>query len=145
MELKAFKPDHLDMFDWNDHDKAVYSIDSQFTRAINSMTHGETFSAFHEGRLLVIGGAVPFSKKTAYAFSIFSKWAKLYPLTSARIVRRMFQTVIKTHGYHRLVTVNPVTGEDHNDWCHWLGFQKEAILRKYDDAGNDYVQYGYVT
>lgn len=144
MELKAFKPEHLDMFDWNEHDKAVYSINSPFMNTIACMSGKDAFSAFHEGRLLVIGGVIPFSKKTAYAFSLFSKWAKMYPITSAKVVRRMFKQLIDTHGYHRLTTVNPVSGEDHHDWCYWLGFKKECILEKYDDEGNDYVQYGYV-
>lgn len=145
MELLEFQFEHLDLFTWRADDLKTYNINSEFVAAIISAERkGQIWTAFHAGRILVIGGILPHSKRTGYCFTLFSKWAEQHKIASARLVRRMFARMLDDMGYHRVVTYNRVDAGSHNNWCEWLGFVREGIIRKFDDAGNDYYQYALV-
>lgn len=144
--LKEFCFEHLDLFAWREDDYKTYNINSEFIQAfVKAGDNGEIYTATCDGRILVIGGIIKTSEKTGYCFTMFSKYAGKYGTSAARTVRRMFERMREDMGLHRLTTYNRIGAEDHNRWCEWLGFEKEGVVRKFDDEGNDYIQYGLVT
>lgn len=145
MKLVDFQFDHLELFDWREDDKKLYNVGSDFVRCLlNAEKSGECYTAMHDGRILVIGGIVPLSKKTGYAFTLFSSHAEKSPIPAAKMVKRMFNRMIEDMGLHRVTTFNLLEATRHHKWCEWLGFVREGIIRKFDDEGKDYVQYGLV-
>ena len=146
MKLVDFDFEHFALFDWREEEYKMYNVGSEFVRALLSAEKtGECYTAMHDGRILVIGGIVRQSAKTGYAFTMFSKHVDKSPIPAARLVKRMFARMTEDMGLHRIVTYNLVSAEAHHKWCEWLGFVREGIARKFDDQGNDYVQYGLVT
>lgn len=146
MKLVDFQFEHLALFDWRDEEKKMYNVDSAMMQALLTVEKkGEAYTALHDGRILVIGGIVPLSKKTGYAFTLFSQHADQSPHAAARLVRRMFRGMVEDMGLHRVVTYNLEAALVHHRWCEWLGFSYEGRLLKFDDDGNTYVQYGRVT
>lgn len=145
MKLVDFRFDHLEMFDWRDEEFKMYNVGSEFVRALlNAEEKGLCYTAMHDGRILGIGGILRQSQKTGYAFTLFSKHAEKHPVAAARLARRMFRRMTEDMGLHRIVTYNLLTAEKHHKWCEWIGFVREGICRKFDDEGNDYVQFGMV-
>lgn len=145
MKLVDFQFEHLDLFDWRPEEMKMYNVGSELVRALAAAEKGECFTAMHDGRVLVIGGIIKQSAKTGYAFTIFSAHAAKYPVTAARLVKRMFSRMVEDMGLHRIVTWNMLEASSHHKWCEWLGFKLEGVARKFDDEGNDYIQYGLVT
>lgn len=147
IELKKFCIEHFELFEWREDDKKTYNINSEFTNAVIAAdTRGEAWTAIYDGRILCIGGIVPHSEKTGYCFTIFSKYADRHKIVVAKTVRRMFNSMLDSMGYHRVVTYNRVGAGLHHRWCEWLGFTLETpqAIRKFDDEGNSYYQYGLV-
>lgn len=147
VDLIKFCIEHIELFAWREDDKKTYNVNSEFVNAILAAEKtGECWTAVYEGRILVIGGIVPHSKKTGYCFTLFSKYAEQHKIIAAKTVRRMFLAMFDDMGYHRVVTYNRVGATNHHKWCEWLGFKLETPepLRKFDDEGNDYYQYGLV-
>lgn len=145
MKLVEFQFEHLDLFEFRDEEKDIYNVGSEFMQAIiKAGERGEVYTAIHDGRILVIGGVIPRSKKTGYAFTFFSKHANAAPITAAKLVKRMFVRLMEDMKLHRVTTYNMVKMPAHSRWCEWLGMEKEGLIRRMDDAGNDYYQYGMV-
>lgn len=143
--MKDFCFEHLDLFCWKEEDKEAYGISSEFLDSLlGAEEKGVSYTLVGEGRILVIGGIVPVSKHTARCFTIFSKYAENHKLAVAKAVRRKFYGMIDGMGLHRVTTYNRLEAKAHHKWCEWLGFKRECIAEKYDDEGNDYVQYGMV-
>lgn len=146
MKLVDFEFEHLALFDWRDDEAKMYNVGSEFVAALlNVEKNGEAYTAMHDGRILVIGGIIRQSKKTGYAFTMFSKHAEKSPIPAARLVQRMFKRMVEDMGLHRVTTYNLIDAVQHHKWCEWLGFRWEGVVEKYDDEGNDYYQYGLVT
>lgn len=144
-ELKEFCFEHLDLFAWREDDEKTYNVNSEFIQAFMGIeSRGEVYTLVIDGRIAVIGGVMPFSDKTGYCFTMFSKYADENKITAAKVVKRMYDNMVQDMGLHRIVTYNRITKEDHNRWCEWLGFKLECIVEKFDDEGNDYKQYGHV-
>lgn len=144
MKLVEFQFEHMELFDWREEDRKMYNVGSDFIRILISAEKKEVYTAMHDGRIMVIGGIIPTSKKTGNAFTIFSAHADRAPLAAARTVKRMFTRMMEDMGLHRITTMNLLEAERHHKWCEWLGFKREGVIRKYDDEGKDYVQYGLV-
>lgn len=146
MKLVEFQFEHLELFDWRDEERKMYNVGSEFVNALlMAEKKGECFTAMHDGRIIVIGGIIPNSAKTGYAFTLFSKHADKAPISAAKTVRRMFGRMVEDMGLHRVTTYNLVEATAHHKWCEWLGFEREGIIKKFDDEGKDYVQYGRVS
>lgn len=141
VQLLNFQFEHLELFTWRDDDFKTYNINSEFVRALANAEKGDCYTAVYQGRIIVIGGILPLSGKTGYCFTLFSKYAGI---SAAKIVKRMFDNMVEDMGLHRVVTYNRADAQRHNDWVEWLGFKEEGICRKFDDEGNDYVQYAKV-
>ncbi len=142
-ELKPFQFEHFDLFAWRDEDQKTYNINSEFIKAfVNVGKESDCWTLVDDGRIVCIGGVLRQTEKTGYCFTVFSKYAK--PAT-ARTVRRMFKAIMWEMRLHRVVTYNRITAGAHHRWCEWLGFELEGTVRKFDDEGNDYFQYGLVT
>ena len=145
MKLVDFQFEHLELFDWRQEEYRLYNVGSDFVRALLSAEEkGECYTAMHDGRILVIGGIVRQSKKTGYAFTLFSAHADKSPIVAGRLVKRMFSRMMEDMGLHRVVTYNLVDAWSHHKWCEWLGFKQEGVVLKFDDEGNHYIQYGMV-
>lgn len=145
MKLVEFQFEHLDLFEFREGEKEMYNVGSEFMQAIiKAGEKGEIYTAIHDGRIMVIGGVIPRSKKTGYAFTFFSQYADKAPYLVARTAKRMFARVIEDMGLHRVTTYNMVKMPVHSRWCEWLGMKREGLILKMDDAGNDYYQYGMV-
>lgn len=145
VELKQFEIEHIDFFSWRPDDFKTYNINSEFVTALlRAEKNGESYTAVYQGRILVIGGICGLSAKTGYAFTLFSKYADQAPFAAAKTVKRMFSRMVEDMDLHRVVTYNRIGAENHHRWCEWLGFKEECIARKFDDEGNDYVQYALV-
>ncbi len=145
MKLVDFQFEHLELFDWREDEQKMYNVGSDFVRAITTAENkGESYTFMHDGRIVAIGGVVPLTKKTGYAFSLFSVHADKAHVATARAVSRMFHRLVEDLGLHRVTTYNLVEAERHHKWCEWLGFVREGVVPKFDDEGKDYVQYGLV-
>lgn len=147
VELRKFCIEHFELFAWRPDDHKTYNVNSEFTQAvILADRKGESWTAIYDGRIMVIGGIVPHSAKTGYCFTLFSRYADDHKLIVAKLVKRMFLAMFEDVGYHRVVTYNRVDALHHHKWCEWLGFKLETPepIRKFDDEGNDYYQYGLV-
>lgn len=142
VELKEFQIEHIDLFAWRPDDFKTYNINSEFVAALlRAEKDGESYTAVHKGRILVIGGISRLSRKTGYAFTLFSRYADQSPISAAKTVKRMFSRMVEDMDLHRIVTYNRIGAENHHRWCEWLGFQREGLAVKFDDEGNDYIQY----
>lgn len=145
MRLVDFQFEHLELFEWREHEKKMYNAGSAFLSALLTVEKtGEGFTAVHDGRILGIGGIVPVTQKTGFAFTLLSVYADRHPVAVARVGRRMFHRMFEDMGLHRITTYNLEQAEAHHKWCEWLGFTREGRLEKYDDAGQTYIQYGMV-
>lgn len=145
MKLIDFDFDHLLLFDWRENEYDMYNTNSDFVNTMISMEkQGEMFTALHDGRILMIGGVIPVTKKTGYAFSAFSKHAENHKIMCGKTIKRMMHCMMEDMGLHRLTTYNLVVNGHHHKWCEWLGFKSEGVVEKYDDEGRDYIQYGLV-
>ena len=144
MEPKPFQLEHLDVFAWRDEDLELYGKSSEIVEAMKNHEAGECFIGFYDGRILVIGGVIPRTHKTGYAFTIFSQHADRHKIIVAKAVRQMFNSIVESMGLHRVVTYNRMGAESHNKWCEWLGFKAECPVEKFDDDGNTYMQYALI-
>lgn len=144
-KLIPFELEHLDLFEWREHEYKMYNIGSDFMSVIgNALDTGHFYTLVKDGRILVIGGLAPLSKKTAYCFTMFSKYAEENMICSAKVTKRMLHNLIEDFGYHRVTTYNFANADQHHKWCEWLGFKEEGVMPMYDDEGNDYIRYGMV-
>lgn len=142
VELKPFCFEHLDLFAWREDDLKTYGIRSEIMDALTrAADKGECWTALVDGRILVIGGIIPITKKTGYCFTLFSEYASRHKIGAARTVRRMFEGIFADFNLHRVVTFNRIGAHEHSRWCEWLGFKLEGRVEKFDDDGNDYWQY----
>lgn len=150
MKIIDFKVDHLTLFDWREDEYEMYGQDTEFMGALERQL-GEGYTAVHDGRIVVIGGYVRMSRKTAYGVLCFSKWCDQIPVSAARMLKKFTHQVAVDCGYHRITTRNRahydefglvVDPKGHNRWTEWLGFTQEGIERRSDDTGNDYIRYG---
>lgn len=145
IDKKKFCFEHLDLFAWRDEDLETYGARSELVDVlISAAEKGECWTGIYDGRIVVIGGVLPYTEKTGYCFTIFSEHADRHRTATARATRRMFESMVDTMGLHRIVTYNRIGAHEHNKWCEWLGFKREGVVEKFDDAGNDYVQYALV-
>lgn len=144
MKIIPFQFEHLDLFEWRPEEMKMYNVGSEFVKALAAAEKGTCFTAMHDGRILVIGGIIRHSVKTAYVFTMFSAYADKAPSVAARTVKRMFLRLIDDMGLHRVVTYNLKEAAHHHKWCEWLGFKEECQVEKFDDEGNDYLQYGLI-
>ena len=143
MILKEFCFEHFDLFEWREEDRKTYNVNSQFMRAMAN-AEKNCFTLIHEGRIMVIGGIIPMSEKTAHCFTVWSMFSDNHRISCARYVRRQFESMAKAEGYHRITTWNRAENKDYHKWCEFLGFKWEGLVRKFDDEGNDYFQYAWV-
>jgi hypothetical protein len=142
VEMKQFCFEHLDLFAWRDDDFKTYQIRSELMDGlIHAVEKGECWTAVKDGRILVIGGVVPQTKKTGLCFTLFSRYADENKIAAARSVRQMFKGILEEFDLHRVVTYNRVGATNHHKWVEWLGFKFEAEVAKFDDEGNNYFQY----
>lgn len=145
MKMVDFQFEHLELFDWRQEEYGMFNTGSDFVNALLAAEEkGECYTVIHDGRILVIGGIVRRTQKTGYAFTIFSKYADGYKIMLGRLGRRMFDRMMEDMGLHRITTYNRAGMDLHGRWCEWLGFKREGVVPKFDDEGNDYVQYGKV-
>lgn len=149
IRLIPFDPLHLDIFDWRETENQMYNTGSDLTRRLTAaMAAGpEVFEAWtmvHDGRILVIGGVFKVSEKTAYCWTVFSRWSAGIPVSGVKAVRARFGDIVARMGLHRLTTFNLAGAEAHHRWCTWLGFRAEGMERKFDDEGRDYVRFALV-
>lgn len=145
VELRQFCFEHLDLFAWRENDLKTYGIRSEIMDALTSAADkGECWTAIYEGRILVIGGIIKHTEKTGYCFTLFSQYADKNKIGAARTVRRMFNAMFEEMQLHRVVTYNRIGATEHNKWCEWLGFKFEGVAEKFDDDGNDYLQYALI-
>lgn len=144
VEPIPFCIEHLDLFSWREEDLRTYGTGSEISEALKNHDGGECFTGVYNGQIVVIGGIVPRTNKTAYAFTIFSEHADNHKIITAKAVRQMFKSIVESIGIHRIVTYNRLGAENHNKWCEWLGFKKECEVEKFDDEGNTYTQYALI-
>lgn len=145
MKMVDFQFEHLELFDWRQEEYGMYNTGSDFVNSLlEAEQKGVCYTVIHEGRILAIGGIVSRTQKTGYAFTMFSKYADEFPTMLARLGKRMFRQMVESQGFHRITTYNRVGMDHHHKWCEWLGFKREGVVEKFDDEGNDYIQYGMV-
>lgn len=145
MEIIEFCLEHLDLFQWNTRDLENYGTPERFYILFKkAQIEGMAYTGIYDGRIMGIAGLIPYGEKVAYGFAGFSKYAKSMPVSCIKIIKHRFINVAKDMGLHRIVTYNIINSERNNRFCEWLGFEKEALVRKFDDEGKDYIQYGYV-
>lgn len=146
VEMKQFSFDHLDIFGWRDDELETYQTRSELSdQLIRAAERGECWTAIKDGRILVIGGVIPQTKKTGLCFTVFSRYADTNKIAAARSVRQMFNGIMEELQLHRVVTYNRVGATNHHKWCEWLGFVQEGgEIKKFDDEGNSYFQFALV-
>lgn len=137
MRFIEFRPELLELFEWDEDDKKIYDISPEFFQQIPS----GGYCLVHDGRIMGFGDVIQITRKTGYVYAFVSKYGKENP----RILRhgkRMFRRVIEDMGLHRVVTFN--LSQEQNRFCEWLGFKFECDLEKHDDKGRTYAQYAMV-
>lgn len=140
MKLVPFQFEHLDLFAWKPGDQEIYNIGSEFIEALRK-AEVDSFTLIADGRIMGVGGIIKRTEKTGYCFTAVSRYAK--PIV-ARLVKRQLKAMMRDMGLHRVVTYNRVQADHHHRWCEWLGFELEGKVCKFDDEGNDFLQYGLV-
>lgn len=139
IDLIPFKQSHLDLFVACDEDIERYGdliqkMDTDLPDA------GFTFTAVADGRVLVVGGVVPYTMHTGYGWTFVSKYAEQYGISVFRVVKQQLEAMMRHLKLHRVETANLLDAERHRRWCRLLGFEEEGVLRKYDEEGRDYIR-----
>jgi RimJ/RimL family protein N-acetyltransferase len=145
VEAKKFCFEHLDLFAWREDDLKTYGSRSEITDILTrAAEQGDFWTGVYQGRIVVIGGIVAHTKKTGHCFTLFSEYADQNKIGAARTVKRMFEAMLKAMELHRVVTYNRIGAAEHHKWCEWLGFELEGTVEKFDDDGNNYLQYALI-
>jgi len=101
------------------------------------------FTLVIDGAPIVCGGIFLLNTKVAQCWLARSKYAVNYPNIVARVVKRQLFNMAEDFELHRLQTINR-DNPLHNEWCEWLGFEREGILRKFTEKGEDAIIYAKV-
>lgn len=134
-----YRVEHWDIFEPRPIDLEYYGELNTFKKCPLS-DNGINFTAVHNGRILIMGGILPLSEGTGYAWNFLSRYCEGKGVFLYRLVRKEIETLMKNNGIHRVETVNLVHARDHNKWCKALGFVEEGLMCQYDDQKRDYYR-----
>lgn len=142
VKIVPFEQKHFDEINLRQSDFANFDKD-KIKEIVKELSQDNAFTLLIKDRVILFGGIYSLHKKAGEAWLVCAEEIKYYPRTSARTVKRHILNMMETLDLSRLQTKNNVN-ELHNRWVEWVGFQKEGILRKFDELGNDIIMYSIV-
>lgn len=140
IELIPFKAEHLELFTQTEEDKKRYGVFSdEIAQGMEEL--GVAFTAVDDGRILVVGGVLLIDNVKGHCWTMVSKYAAGYGISVLRVVKGQLESIMETHGLHRVETANIADATEHHRWCELLGFEREGEMRFFDERKRTYVRY----
>ncbi len=136
VKILPFAPEHLEMFDLGGTEAKA-----QVARAAEA---GEFASAFTPQGMLGLGGVVPILPGVAEAWLAAAPLARRYPLALTQAAARFLDRAVARHRLRRLQAAVLAGHPTAHRWIGLLGFEKEAVLRRFGPAGQDFVLYARI-
>lgn len=100
---------------------------------------GPAFSILHGGEVAACGGVAVQPGATGDAWMLTSPVIEDAPLAAARRVRRRLEAIEAEHGLTRIQTTVHERHDPPRAWFRFLGFTREALLRKLVGDDNFYL------
>jgi hypothetical protein len=143
MRIIPFDFEHVDIFEQSPEDIERYGLMTSES-PMPMAEYGQAFTGIHDGRVLIMGGIMLTSERTAKCWTIVSKHAKNYGVLVFHQTRRLLENMMDDMKLHRLETANLKDAHEHHRWCRLLGFKAEGDMPMYDDQKRTWVRFGKV-
>ena len=132
-----FRAEHLDGVEWTESKLAARLGKAAF----KMYEKHPSFSLFYGGEFVAAGGIAILWPGVAEAWLIAGPLATQHPMFLHRTVIRLLPALARDSKIHRLqVQVRANFAKSHR-WVERLGFEKEAVLRRYGIDGQDMTMY----
>lgn len=97
----------------------------------------------HDGRILCCAGYSIIHPGVAEGWIIPSIYVGNTPKTFCRIIKSYIDQAMEDEGLHRFQTTS-YHDDFHKRWMEWLGFEREAIMKKFTHQKKDHCLYARV-
>ncbi len=143
--LIAFKKDHA-------HAMVKGIMNSRYTQVDNSLRHlldgleveDMSFTAIDDNENIICsGGIVPMWEGVYEGWVMASKLSYDYPVTSARVIKKGLEKLVKDFNVIRLQTAVKKDFETGKRFAAWLGMTFEGNMPKYQNK-QDYLRYARI-
>lgn len=111
-------------------------------RDLDVLEKSVAFTGIVDGCLICCGGVMPLHNGNAEIWLIPSVYVSKITMTFARELRKALFSIRQDLGLVRMQTAC-LNDELHDRWMTFLGFQKEGVMRKYNN-GDEFSLWGRV-
>ena len=139
IRLIPYAPEHMDLFEQLPEDIERYGLFTSETPNPQA-EYGIAFTAFIDGRIVIVGGILQISQHTGKGWTMISKHALAYGSAVFYAVRQQLESMMKDMRLHRIETTNLKDATEHHRWCRLLGFKAEGEMPYYDDKKRTYIR-----
>lgn len=138
VEIIAFHPDHAAAIELQAEQQAEeWAATTEHGAIAELHARGPTFTAIDGGRVLCIAGLAQNHDRYATAWALFAPAKGAAMLAVTRAIAR----VIAAADYDRIDMMVRVPFTRAHDFARLLGFELEAILRRWGADGSDFAIY----
>lgn len=102
------------------------------------------FSLWHDGEVLCVGGAITVHLGVGEAFMFCKDRVNGDRFRIARAAKELMDYIFNQCPFHRLQARAETTDIINNRFLLFLGFEREALLKKYGFNGEDYYLYSRI-
>jgi hypothetical protein len=136
--LIPFHPEHFRQIPVPDHDAGILVMPNLDRRLEQAVVPDQSFTATEDGKVVGVGGVVPFWDGVGEAWAIYPRDTRRYRFAIYRITKQMINLIERRYNYRR------IEAKAH---CGWMaavsfliamGFEIEGRARAYGPDGADY-------
>jgi RimJ/RimL family protein N-acetyltransferase len=145
MNIVEYKKEHIDAFNFSAVAKQFEGACYNKARTAAIAQSGHTWSMLEDGRVLALGGIVPFYDEggVGEAWFLSTPEALRHGIALHRRVVKLFKSFFD-QGWWRIQTTVRADFTTGIVWLDRLGFKDEGLMEKYGPDGSDYIRYARV-
>lgn len=138
-----FKVEHIEVMNIREYELNTTFVLKNVQTALKVFEQSRTAGTIIcDGRVIAIMGLQELWGGVCELWVLPSIYLHDYPFQFARAVKKAMDSGI-LNNYHR-VQIQAKDDDLHNRWLKFLRFEKEGVLRKYDNLGNDLIMWSRV-
>ncbi len=142
IRIIEYKSAHADdIFNQNSNDTSVENFEDYIGFGDGLYAPGLAFTAIHNGHIVCSAGIKPLWPGVGEAWIIATWRINKKALSVVKAIHRDFERLIETNGFNRVQAAVRSDWPQAVNFCEYLGFKQEGLMRQYGVDGRDYFRY----
>ena len=144
IKIVPFSFEHAKYIAYNEMNAEIVNVKERYMSNLEQLVKPETsWTGMIYDKIIASGGMVQLWDNVYEGWIMATADIKKHPISTARIIKKIFAEVMEKHDVHRLQTTVKADYEIGHKFAKWLGLEKEGLMKKYLDD-NDYYLYSRI-